>query len=109
MARGRPTKSQIRQNIVEMMFYLGKAYGYQVAKLYNEIFPEACQRSIYYHLKKGISTREIEEEEIVEEVGNYSWGTRVEKVYYKLGKEAQVKGSTRVKEYFHRNKFKNKK
>ena len=103
--RGRPVKSQIRQNIIEILFYMKKAYGYQIAKVYNEIFPEVSQRSIYYHLKKGLTTEEIVAEEIKEEKGNFSWGTKVEKIYYTLGKHAEIKGDSQVKEYF--RSFKN--
>ncbi len=99
MPRGRPTKSVIRQNIIEILHYLGKGYGYDIAKIYNNIFPKVTQRSIYYHLHKGISTGEIEIEEIKEEEGDYSWGKVVEKIYYSLGKEATPKGEERVKTF----------
>lgn len=99
MVKGRPVKSQIRQNIVEILHYLGEGYGYQIAKMYNEIFPAVTQRSIYYHLRKGISTKEIEMPKIEQEKGNFSWGTMVEKKYYVLGKNAEPKGEKRVKEF----------
>jgi len=99
MPRGRPTKSVIRQNIIEILHYLGKGYGYDIAKIYNNIFPKVTQRSIYYHLHKGISTGEIEIEEIKEEEGDYSWGKVVEKIYYSLGKEATPKGEERVRTF----------
>ena len=56
MVRGRPVKSQIRQNIIEILFYLGKGYGYQISKIYNEAIPQVTQRSVYYHLRKGVHT-----------------------------------------------------
>lgn len=99
MVKGRPIKSQIRQNIVEILHYLGEGYGYQVAKMYNEIFPQVTQRSIYYHLQKGLLTKEIAVHKIEEEHGEYSWGSVVEKKYYALGKNAEAKGEKRVKEY----------
>ena len=99
MIKGRPVKSQIRQNIVEILYYLSEGYGYQVAKIYNEIFPPATQRSIYYNLQKGVLTKEIKVQKIEEEQGEYSWGSRVEKKYYSLGKNAEPKGDKRVKEY----------
>ena len=40
MPRGRPVKSQIRQNIIEILFYLKQGYGYNIAKVYNDIFPQ---------------------------------------------------------------------
>ena len=99
MAKGRPVRSEIRQNILEMLYYLGKGYGYQIAKIYNEIFPEVTQRSIYYHLRKGVLTKEIELHKIEEEEGNFSWGSIVEKKYYSLGDKAEVKGNPRIKDY----------
>ena len=99
MVKGRPVKSQIRQNIVEILHYLGDGYGYQIAKMYNEIFPTVTQRSIYYHLRKGILTREIEIHKIEQEKGDFSWGSVVEKKYYILGKNAEPKGEKKVKEF----------
>jgi len=99
MPRGRPVKSQIRQNVVEILFYLGKGYGYQIAKMYNEIFPEVTQRSIYYHLRKGAAIGEIKVREIKTEKGEFSWGDKVEKTYYQLGENAQPRGKKRVQEY----------
>jgi hypothetical protein len=99
MKRGRPAKSQIRQNVVEILHYLGEGYGYQLAKLYNEIFPEVTMRSIYYHLRKGTETKEILLHKIKREEGEFSWGPTVEKIYYTLGEKANPKGDIRVKDY----------
>lgn len=99
MVKGRPIKSQIRQNVVEILYYLGQGYGYQIAKIYNKVFSQVTQRSIYYHLRKGMLTKEIAVHKIEEEKGEYSWGSMVEKKYYALGKNAEPKGEKRVKEY----------
>lgn len=100
--RGRPVKSQIRQNIVEILYYLGRGYGYQLAKIYNEIFPQVTQRSIYYHLRKGMQTKEIEIHRIEEEKGQFSWGSVVEKKYYALGDKAEPKGNEKIQEFLKR-------
>ncbi len=100
MPAGRPTRSQIRQNIVEILHYAGSLYGYRIAKIYNEVFPHVTQRSIYYHLRKGTQTKEINVNKIEEEKGDFSWGTSVEKIYYELGSQAQVKGDRRVSTFF---------
>jgi len=99
MKRGRPIKSAIRQNIVEILHYLPKAYGYQLSKIYNEIFPTVTQRSIYYHLRKGLQTQEIEVKTVEQEKGDFSWGPTVEKTYYTLGTKAKPVGLARVKEH----------
>ncbi len=104
MRRGRPVKSQIRQNIVEILFHLGKGYGYQISKIYNEIFPRATQRVIYYHLKKGIFTKEISIHKIQQEHGDFSWGSVVEKKYYSLGGKAAAKGDQRVEDFLEARK-----
>ncbi len=97
MARGRPVGSPARQNIIEILYHMGEAHGYQIYKVYKEIYPSITLRSIYYHLKKGVSLGEFEVETIRREDGNYSWGTEAEKTYYKLGKMANPRGDPRVK------------
>ena len=47
-----------------------------------------------------METGEIEIDEIREEKGEFSWGSRVEKTYYRVGKIAVVKGDERVKQHF---------
>jgi DNA-binding PadR family transcriptional regulator len=100
MGRGRPLKSSIRQNIVEILNVKGEMYGYDIYRTYREIFPSVTLRSIYYHLKKGVSTGEFVVKEVKREKGNFSWGPETEKTYYALGPKAQAKGDSRVKEYF---------
>ncbi len=99
MVKGRPVKSQIRQNVVEILHHLGKGYGYRISKIYNEVFPKVTQRSIYYHLRKGVLTKEIEIHTIEQEKGEFSWGSVVEKKYYALGKNAQPKGERRIQDF----------
>ena len=47
MPRGRPIKSAIRQNVVEILYFLKKGYGYDIYKAYRDIFPAVTMRSIY--------------------------------------------------------------
>lgn len=103
MKRGRPVRSQIRQNIIEILYYLGQGYGYQICKIYNDVFPQVTQRSVYYHLRKGTQTKEIKINKIKEEKGDFSWGSMVEKIYYELGELAKPKGDNRVKEFLERS------
>lgn len=84
---------------------MGQGYGYQICKIYNEIFPTVTQRSIYYHLRKGVYTKEINLHKVEEEKGNFSWGNSVEKRYYALGDKAAPKGEKRVKEFLNKHKF----
>jgi hypothetical protein len=97
--RGRPVSSAIRQNIVEILFFLGKGYGYDIYKTYLGLFPRVTLRSIYYHLRKGLELGEFEVERIEKEKGNYSWGETAEKIYYKLGSKAAPKGEERIRKF----------
>ncbi|MDA1196833.1 MAG: hypothetical protein O2779_02625 [Nanoarchaeota archaeon] len=105
MGRGRPTGSDIRQNMVEMIAHLGEVYGYDLFKLYKDIFPRATQRVIYYHLKKGVELGEFKINKIVKEEGTFSWGGQTQKVYYGLGKHAQVGGNDEVATFLEEKKL----
>ena len=100
MKRGRPTRSQIRQNIVEILYFMKQGYGYEIYKAYVAIFPKVTMRSIYYHLKKGLALEEFRVEKIEKEKGDYSWGGEAEKIYYALGKNAKPAMIEKVKEFF---------
>ena len=56
-------------------------------------------RSIYYHLKRGaeIEVFKINKVEYVE--GNFSWGGKVERTYYSLGKHAKPTLIPEIKKY----------
>ena len=108
MKRGRPVKSPIRQNMVEILYFLGKGYGYDIYKVYRTLFPQVTMRSIYYHLKKGIATGEFKIEKIEKEKGNFSWGSEVEKIYYALGPDAKPIGDERVRDYLNKSRLKSK-
>jgi hypothetical protein len=103
-ARGRPVYSAIRQNIVELLFFMEKGYGYDIYRAYRELFPKVTLRSIYYHLKKGIELGEFEVERIEKEKGDYSWGEMAEKIYYKLGSKAAPTMDKKIKKYLESKK-----
>ena len=104
MKRGRPVFSQIRQNIVEILYFLGKSYGYDIYKVYRAVLPKITMRSVYYQLRKGVELGEFRIERVSKEKGNYSWGSEAEKVYYKLGPNAKPIGEKRIKEYLEKQK-----
>jgi hypothetical protein len=97
MARGRPIGSQIRQNIIEILYFLKQGYGYDIYKIYREVFPPVTLRSIYYHLRKGVQLEEFKVQKIKAEKGSYSWGESAEKIYYSLGPNAKPTGVEKVK------------
>ena len=106
MMKGRPIKSVIRQNIVEILYFLKQGYGYDIYKIYMAVFPKVTMRSIYYHLKKGTELGEFKIKEIKSEKGDYSWGGEAEKIYYCLDKNAKPLIDKRVKRYFDKKKSK---
>ncbi len=100
MKQGRPFGSEIRQNIVELLHYMGEGYAYKIYKAYISIFPKISMRSVYYHLKKGSDIGEFEIKSIRSEQGDYSWGDRAERIIYKLGPRAIAQGNKKIKEFF---------
>jgi|TARA_B100001964_G_C13956737_1_gene475805 hypothetical protein len=104
MVKGRPVKSEIRQNIVEILYFMKQGYGYEIYKAYVAIFPKVTMRSIYYHLKKGADLNEFKVSKIEKEKGDYSWGGEAEKIYYGLGENAKPAGNEKAKEYFDKKK-----
>lgn len=98
--RGRPTISEIRQNIIEILYFMQKGYGYSIYTVYRKIFPSCTLKSIYYHLKKGVALEEISVEEVKDEKGEYSWGDSVRKIYYKLGPKAKPAMNPKVQDFF---------
>ena len=104
MGRGRPIGSGIRQNMIEILYFLGEGSGYDIFKVYREIYPKITLRSIYYHLKKGLILEEFKVKEIKKVSGNFSWGNSVEKKYYELGKNAKPSADVRVKEFLDKKK-----
>ena len=109
MPRGRPTKSQVRQNLIEILYHIGNGYGYDLYKVYAALFPKVTMRLIYYHLQKGVALGEIKTNKIVAEKGNFSWGSEVEKTYYELGANAKPLGDKKVKDFVEQWKNKDSK
>ncbi|MAG08225.1 hypothetical protein CMO89_02030 [Candidatus Woesearchaeota archaeon] len=103
MQRGRPSRSKIRENITEILYFLKDGYGYDIYKAYLAIFPKVTLRSIYYHLKKGVELEEFKIKKIAPEQGSYSWGASVERTYYSLGPNAKPIGDIKVKNFVDKN------
>lgn len=100
MRRGRPVASKIRANIIEILYFLKEGYGYDIHKIYLEIFGKVAQKSIYYNLNKGMDTEEFILVEARKETGDFSWGTTVQKNIYSLGPNANAQINKDVKKYF---------
>lgn len=102
--KGRPVKSQIRENILEILQVGGPLHGYEIFNIYCEIFGKVHIRSIYYHLKKGTTIGEMKVDKIVQEIGEYSWGNKAEKTYYTVGEYVKSTVNPNVKKYFEAKK-----
>lgn len=85
--------------MIEIVYFLKTSAGYDIYKVYREIYPKVTLRNIYYHLKKGVSLGVFELESIKNMKGSNSWGSRTEKIFYKLGKNAKPLGDMRVKKF----------
>ena len=105
--QGRPIGSRVRQNIVEIIYFYKRLYGYEVYKIYRELFPPVTMRLIYYHLKKGVETKEFLIYKIEKKSGSYSWGADAQNVIYELGPQARPMIEPRIK--IHWDNDKNKK
>jgi len=86
--------------MIEILHFMGEAYGYQIYKAYKDLYDPITLRVIYYHLKKGKALGELEVAGVKKTQGNYSWGPEAERIFYKLGPAAKPKIDPRVKEYF---------
>jgi hypothetical protein len=108
MKRGRPFKSAVRQNIVNILAVMGEGYAYDIAKAYMDMFPKVSTRLIYYHLKRGVDLKEFSAKGTKTESGSYSWGSSADKHYYSLGPSAspsQAQSATvLIKDYFEKRK-----
>ena len=67
--KGRPLGSQVRQNIIEILYFMGHGCGYDIYKIYVAIFPKVTMRLIYYHLNKGYQIWEFK----IYKVGKEKW------------------------------------
>jgi hypothetical protein len=111
MARkqGRPIGSKVRQNMVEILYFYKQLHGYDLFKIYVELYHPVTMRLIYYHLKKGVDTGEFKVYKINKKTGKYSWGTTSENIQYELGPKANPMIEPHVKMYWEKNKIKENK
>jgi len=85
MPKGRPVKTEIREKIASILKQTNIAYGYQIYKIYKNIFGYISLRNLYYNLKKGVDLGEFLIVDIKKESGIFTWGGIVEHKYYTLG------------------------
>ncbi|MEM4637419.1 MAG: hypothetical protein QXK76_00125 [Candidatus Woesearchaeota archaeon] len=98
--KGRPIGSEVRQRIVDILYVYKELYGYEIAKIYSELFGKITTRLIYYHLKKGTSLGEFSVKKIEQKQGEYSWGKTSEIIVYSLGNNANPRMNDIVINHF---------
>jgi hypothetical protein len=89
MPRGRPKGTEIRKNISWIIKKMGYSYGYEIYKNYIQIFGNVKMRTVYYNLKSGVNSGEFVIMDIRREVGDYTWGSETERIYYAIGPYAR--------------------
>ncbi len=104
--QGRPIGSKVRQNIVEILYFYKHLHGYDLYKIYKELYKPVTMRLIYYHMKKGLDTGEFRIYKVDKKVGTYSWGGTSENILYELGPKANPMIEPHVKIFWEKNKFK---
>jgi hypothetical protein len=96
---GRKPKSEIRDELIELLYFMREAYGYQLYKKYCKVYEKkVSMRSIYYHLNKGVELGVFNLKEIREVKGEFSWGTGVKQVIFQLGEAANPQGNKEIHE-----------
>ena len=96
--RGRVIGSTVRDNLVDLLYFLGEDYGYSLYKKYRQVFGQVNRRLVYYHLKKGMELGLFKISKVEEVTGEYSWGTGVQRIKYSLDAKAQPKADLKIKE-----------
>ncbi len=108
MAKGRPVKSLIRERMQAIVDTLGVTYGYEIFKLYNEVFEPVDLRSMYYHLAKGVKLGEFEEVGVKQVKGQFTWGDISIRKYYLLGPQATSRTTPELEKAAEKLGFKRK-
>jgi DNA-binding PadR family transcriptional regulator len=95
---GRPQVSRIRERLREVLSCIDNATGYDLHKIYVEVYGKVTIRSIYYNLHTGVLIGYFDIESIKHEKGEFSWGSEVEKKYYSINPKGKKAISPELKE-----------
>ena len=96
--RGRSLGSPIRDNLIELLHFIGPSYGYSLFKNYKKVWGNVSLRSIYHHLSKGVDLGLFEVKGVEKAKGEYSWGSGVQRTVYKLSSGTVAKKDPIIKE-----------
>lgn len=96
--RGRPKGSLTRVRIGVILTVIERGTGYDLFRIYREVYGQITSRSIYYNLHQGLLLDEFELDAITIESGEYSWGGKAEKKYYRIGRKSHAQADDDLKE-----------
>lgn len=91
---GRPLKTEIREKIASILAQVGQSYGYEIYKIYQNVFGTVNLRNLYYNIKKGLELGEFMIIDIKREVGSFTWGGESQHIYYAVGPYARTRQLT---------------
>jgi len=80
----------VRGRIVQILKE-GPAYGYEIYKKYKKRYGNISMRLIYYHISRGQKDNLFEIDTVKQSEGNFSWGGKATRKYYKLKSSAGYK------------------
>ena len=87
--RGRPKGSRTRDHVGEILSVIERGTGYDVYRIFRDVYGPITSRAIYYNLHQGVLLDQFEYDGVTVESGEYSWGGKAEKKYYKPGRKAK--------------------
>ena len=87
-----------RENILKILYIGGSMYGYEVYKIYKEVYGEVLLRTIYYHLKACEKRGELKAKKIVGVLGGFTWGYETDRIYYELKEGVEEKLKMNIEE-----------
>ena len=70
-----------------MLSVVERATGYDLYRIHRDVYGPISSRSIYYNLHQGVLLDDFEIDEVTVESGEFSWGGKAEKKYYRAGRK----------------------
>ena len=83
VVKRRIIRNPVRVRIAQILSK-GPMHGYAIYKKYRELFGKVSMRLIYYHLERGLREGIFEVVDVDEVEGDFSWGRRAMRKYYRL-------------------------
>lgn len=75
------SKSLVRERILQILYYVGYSYPYEIYKIYKSLYGKVCLRNVYYNIRKGIEAGDIKVLKVETVDGNFTWGDKTKRIY----------------------------